>query len=77
MVGGGQIFLILIVLVIFALWIKTIIEIANSTFTDNNKTIWLLVVILVGWIGMIIYYAAGRSQRIIKQDNSSDVIDDF
>ncbi len=62
---------------IFAHWIKTIVEIANSKFADISKTSWLLVVILLGGLGMIIYHAAGHSQRITEQDNTSEVIDAF
>jgi TRAP-type C4-dicarboxylate transport system permease small subunit len=77
MIGGGlPIFMILIFLAIFALWIKTIVEISTSEFADNSKTTWLLVVILVGGIGMIIYYAAGRSQRVTKKDDYLDIIDE-
>ena len=77
MLGPVQLFIILLFLGIIALWIKTIIEISNSKFADNSKTTWLLVVILLGGLGLIIYYAAGRSQRITEVDDYQDIIDDY
>ncbi|MEZ5346064.1 MAG: PLDc N-terminal domain-containing protein [Pyrinomonadaceae bacterium] len=46
-------------------WIKAIIEIAKSDFKgENDKLVWILIVVLTGIIGAIIYYAVGRNQRI-------------
>ena len=63
--GGAEIIMILVALAILFIWIKTIMEIARSRFTDDTyKIVWLLVVILCGVVGMIIYYAVGRKNRI-------------
>ena len=63
--GGAEILIILVALAFLFIWIKTIIEIARSRFTDDTyKIVWLLVVILCGLVGMIIYYAVGRKNRI-------------
>ena len=65
MPDGAEILLLLVCFAILYFWVKTIIEIARSQFTDDTtKIVWLLVVILCGLVGMIIYYAVGRKNRI-------------
>ena len=64
--SGAEIILILVALGYLFIWIKTIVEIAKSRFTDEtSRIIWLLVVAFCGLIGMILYYAIGRKNRII------------
>jgi FtsH-binding integral membrane protein len=48
------------------LMIWAVVDIAKSEFPGNGKLIWLLVVLLAGLIGIIIYFAVGRSQKIPK-----------
>ncbi|MBR9704842.1 hypothetical protein GOV12_05500 [Candidatus Pacearchaeota archaeon] len=48
-------FVVGILLLIF--WIFMIIDVAKRNFkTESDKIIWILVVVLAGWIGAIIYY---------------------
>jgi hypothetical protein len=64
---GGAEWLIILAIIIAALvfWIKSIVEIAGSTFEDPNmKIVWLLIVIFLGLLGAIIYTIAGRKGRI-------------
>ena len=75
MAGPIQILLFLFLIAFLVFWIKTIIEISNSTFVDNSKTTWFLLVILLGWIGLIVYYASGRAKRVTEVDDYSDIID--
>ena len=64
MVGGFVLFLFLIWLAIivacillFIFWIFMIIDVANRKFkNENDKIVWILVVILAGIIGALIYY---------------------
>lgn len=47
--------------------IFAVIDIATGDFREKNqKLIWLLVTILGGTIGCIIYFAIGRKNRIPK-----------
>jgi hypothetical protein len=65
MPGGLEWILIIIALAGVIFWIRTIIEIANSQFKDNtSKITWLLVVLLTGILGAIIYVVAGRQSRV-------------
>lgn len=54
-----RLFLIMIILTVVAL-----IEILKSDFKDNDKIIWVLVVLFFNFIGVIIYLAIGRNQRL-------------
>lgn len=66
------IFIVLFYLVIFSVailggifWIWMIIDCAtNEPSEGNDKVIWILVVILAGWIGAAIYYFVRRPERI-------------
>ena len=68
--GGTEFFLLAVVLfgvVLFSVffWIKCIVEIAKSEFKQKDQQIiWLLVTILMEFVGALIYYFAGRSSRI-------------
>ena len=64
--GSFEILIILVVLAYLFFWIKTLVEIARSSFNDNTQqVIWILVVAFCGLVGMIIYYAVGRKNRIL------------
>jgi len=43
----------------FVIWLLMLIDCAKRDFCpnkENDKLIWILVIVLVGWIGAIIYY---------------------
>ncbi len=49
----------------FAFWIWTIINLAtNEPAQDQNKIVWLLVVVFLHSIGALIYYLVRRPERI-------------
>jgi hypothetical protein len=49
--------IIILSLVGMALWIWMLIDVAQRKFeVENDKTLWLLIVILGGGIGALIYY---------------------
>jgi hypothetical protein len=55
--------IILAVIVLFIPWLIALIDILKSDFEGNNKMVWLLVVILVPFIGVILYFIIGRRQK--------------
>lgn len=67
MPGLGElivIFMILIMMPLFGLWIWMIVDCAtNEPPQGNDKLIWLLVVLLAGFIGALIYLIVRRPQR--------------
>lgn len=65
---GLGIAIILLGMLVFALivgsivfWIMMLIDAAKREFpNENDKLIWILVIVLVGVIGAIIYYFVGK-----------------
>ena len=54
------------------LWVFAIIEIVRSEFVDKTERLtWLLIVILLPFIGTILYILIGRKQRL---NNDSDIL---
>ncbi|MBE0655572.1 MAG: PLDc N-terminal domain-containing protein [Bacteroidales bacterium] len=50
--------LLLILLPIFA-----IIDLIRSRIRDNDKVIWIIIIIIIPILGSILYFAIGKSQR--------------
>lgn len=70
MPGGAEwIFILLIfafILAFLGLWVYTIVDIAKSKFADDTtKIVWLLVVLLTGIVGSVIYWIFGRSSKLV------------
>lgn len=68
MPGGAEWILILVVIALLltylSFWVYTIVDVAKSKFNDDiTKIVWLLVVILLGFLGSIIYWIVGRSSK--------------
>jgi hypothetical protein len=71
MLGLTEIFLILVLLVV-PLWIIALVDILKNDFKGNDKLIWLLVVILLPFIGSLCYFFIGRKRRIaVSKDRGS------
>lgn len=48
---------IALIVFLFIFWVLMIIDIAKKKFkNDNDKIVWILIVIFLNWIGAIIYY---------------------
>jgi hypothetical protein len=62
MLGVFEIILILMVLGIPAL--IALISVLQNEFTGNNKLVWLLVVLLIPFVGALLYFIIGRTQKI-------------
>jgi len=55
---------LLIGLVVFIAWVLTIVDIVRSDFTTpSNKTVWVILVVLIPFLGMLLYYIFGLSQK--------------
>jgi len=67
--GAEVILMLLILLVTLAIPIIALVDILKSKFEGNNKTVWVLVVLFLGLLGVILYYAIGRKQRIQENQN--------
>jgi len=63
-VSYAFLFIIIFVLIILILSIIALVDILRNEFEENNKIIWVLVVIFLPLIGSILYFAMGSSQKI-------------
>ena len=47
-----------------AFWIWMIIDcVSNEPDTGNDKVVWVLIIILLSWIGALVYFFFRRPQR--------------
>jgi hypothetical protein len=57
-------FAILLGLGLMGFWIWMLVEAATKEPAEEpNKIVWVLVVVLTGWIGALIYFLARRPER--------------
>jgi hypothetical protein len=55
----------MITLALTIVWVLAIIEIVRSEFVDKDeRLIWLLLVIVVPFIGTLLYVMIGRKKRL-------------
>jgi len=48
---------------VMVFWVIAIIDVVKREFPgENDKLVWILVVILAGWIGALIYWFVGRQK---------------
>jgi predicted permease len=65
MPGGAEWILLLIGLCILLLPIMALVEIIRSQFEHpENKIIWVVVVLMLPFIGSILFWTIGRSQKV-------------
>lgn len=60
-IGAWQIILIVCGLV---LPIIALIDVIRNEYTKNNKLIWALVILLMNFLGALLYFLFGTSQKI-------------
>lgn len=54
----------IIILFFTGLWIYCLADVVNNKFINNEKLIWILVVILVPFIGSILYLLIGKKKKL-------------
>jgi hypothetical protein len=60
----AMVFLLPIALAMFAFWIWMLISaIQNKGLTDGEKIAWVLVIVLVHFLGALIYFFVGHPKR--------------
>jgi len=67
MIGPWQMILILFGVLIP---IIALIDVIRNNFTNNNKIVWILVILFTGLIGTLLYLMFGIQQKIKKQPNN-------
>ena len=51
----------------FILPVIALIDILRNDFKDNNKLIWILVILFTNLVGVLLYLIFGTKQKIIKK----------
>ncbi len=65
MFGPQEIIVILFLgLFIFLLPVLALISIVRNEFKGNDKLIWVIIVLLLPFLGSILYFLIGRSKKI-------------
>lgn len=63
--GLMSLIILITMFTLFTMWIFSIVELAKNEYRgDNTRLIWLLVVLLTGPLGVILYFLIGRGQKI-------------
>lgn len=63
MIGAAQLLVLFVILGIIPTVIA-LIDILKSKFKDNDRVIWLLIVLFLNILGAILYLLIGRKQKI-------------
>lgn len=64
MIGPWQWIIILLAFLGIIPTIIALIDILKNKFEENNKLVWVLVVLFFNLIGAILYFTIGRKQKI-------------
>jgi len=64
--GGGIILTLLVILFIFLLPLLALISALMSDFPGNEKILWVVIILLLPFLGSVLYFLIGRNQRISR-----------
>ncbi|MCP3928946.1 MAG: PLDc_N domain-containing protein [Bacteroidetes bacterium] len=68
---GPELIIFFLILGGFAFWLAALISVIKAEFDHHSKKIvWLLMVILLPFIGTILYFLLGTKQRIENSEES-------
>ena len=64
--GGGIIITLLVILFIFLIPLLALISALMSDFPGNEKILWVLIILLLPFLGSVLYFLIGRNQQISR-----------
>ena len=64
--GGGILITLFVILFIFLLPLLALISALMSDFPGNEKILWVLIILLLPFLGSVLYFLIGRNQRISR-----------
>ena len=62
--GGGIISILLVILFIILFPLMALISILMNNFHGNDKLMWIVIVLLLPFLGAFLYFILGRNKRI-------------
>ncbi|WP_439184330.1 PLDc N-terminal domain-containing protein [Carboxylicivirga taeanensis] len=67
MPGGPEwIIILMVAFLVFIMPLLALISVLKNNFEGSNKVVWVLVILLIPFLGSILYFMIGRKQRIIS-----------
>ena len=63
LIGPAQMTIIVLAFLGIITTIFALIDILKSEFKENNKIVWVLVVLFFNLFGVILYFTIGRNQK--------------
>mgnify|MGYP000930774452 CR=1 FL=1 len=67
--AGLFVIFMIVGLTFFVLWILAIIDVAKAEFKEqSSKTVWILILLFLGPIGLILYWIIGEHQKLKNRD---------
>ena len=63
-VGPWQWIIILVAIPLFILPVIALIDVLKNNFLNDNKVVWVLVILLLPLIGSILYFIIGTKQKV-------------
>lgn len=62
---GWTIIMILAMIAYLALIVVALMQVFNSTMPTNTKLLWLIVILIAPFIGLLIWFAVGRNSALL------------
>ncbi|HEX2866142.1 MAG TPA: PLD nuclease N-terminal domain-containing protein [Ignavibacteriales bacterium] len=62
--GAAELIVILVPLALFLLMLFALVDIVRGTFQNNDKLIWVLIVLFLPILGSILYFLIGSKRKI-------------
>ena len=59
-------FIFIIGILFLSLFLYCLIDILNNKFKDNEKVVWVVLVVLLPFIGSVLYLLIGRNHKLNK-----------
>jgi len=64
--GGGLLITLFVILFIVLLPLLALISALMSDFPGNEKLLWVVIILLLPFLGSVLYFTIGRNQRISR-----------
>lgn len=62
--GSVLVILTIVLFLVLLLPLLALISIVKNQFEGNDKIVWVLIVLLLPFLGAILYFAIGRQKRL-------------
>jgi hypothetical protein len=64
--GTGLIITLLVIIFIFLFPLLALISVLMNQFNGNEKIMWVIIIILLPFLGSLLYFLIGRDKRISR-----------